>query len=302
MGVLKHYAQRVQSIVLDKNLGFAGGYNAGLKEINSDIYVLLNSDIEVTQGWLEPLIDSLGKATVAVCGPKIRSVNDRSKFEYAGGSGGYLDRHGYAFCRGRIFDVIEQDEGQYDDEIALAWISGCAMAIRAELFHQIGGFDDQFFAHYEEIDLCWRLRRSGYRILCVPESMVYHLGGGTMNYASPRKLFLNFRNSLFMLYKNLDGWLRFNKILTRLILDGLAGLVFLFEGKFKYIGSILSAHVDFYKNIARLQDQKKLEKRLIDKMKIGITRKDGHSSKSIIWNFFIRRRQTFNTLHRDEMA
>ena len=263
---------------------------------------MLNSDVEVTANWLQPLARTFTKNDVAVAGPKINSYRDKNAFEYAGASGGYLDRHGYAFCRGRIFDVIESDRGQYDCEQSIAWASGCAMAVRADLFHRVGGFDDQFFAHYEEIDICWRLRRAGYRILCAPSSQIYHLGGGTMQYASRQKLFLNFRNSLYMLYKNLSGWKRFRKIFIRLVLDGVAAFVFLFEGKYAYIGAILDAHRDLYKNLSKLHARQLMETNCIDEMRIGPPITDGNSRKSIIWNFFLRNRKTFTSLFADEKA
>ncbi len=295
--MIKDLSSRIQIIQLLENFGFAGGYNKGLKQIEADVYILLNSDIEVTENWTTPLLQRLNSdAHIGIVTPKIKSYNDKNLFEYAGASGGLLDKFGYAFCRGRIFDSIEEDQGQYDEEFKLAWASGCAFVIRSKLFHGLGGFDDSFFAHYEEIDLCWRLRRTGHHILSIPSSTVYHLGGGTMKYASPQKLYFNFRNSLYMLYKNLSGWVRIKKLLSRLILDGVAAIVFLIEGKFIYIKSILRAHYAFYTNLSRLNKTKISEFERISALRIGATVVDGEYSQSIIYNFFFKNKKRFDEL------
>ena len=186
--------------------------------------------------------------------------------------------------------------GQYDTPMAIAWGSGCALGIRASLFHSLGGFDPSFFAHYEEIDLCWRIRRAGYQVMCIPDATVYHLGGGTMKYASTQKLFYNFRNSLFMLYKNLSGWSRIKVIFSRLILDGVAGIVFFTEGKFNYIGAIFHAHFSFYKHIFLLNKTRTTDEKNIEAIRIAPPRFDGHFSSSLIWRFFIRKQKTFKKL------
>ncbi len=248
---------RISCLELSKNHGYAKGYNHALKEEDADYYVLLNSDVETPKGWLEPIIQYLeDHPRVAACQPKIRAYANKNAFEHAGASGGWMDIMGYPFCRGRILNVIEEDEGQYDDATEIFWASGAAMVIRAELFHKIGGFDDDYFAHFEEIDLCWRLKRAGYGIAVVPQSVVYHIGGGTLNYVSPNKTYLNFRNSLYTLFKNESKRNLFWIVFFRLILDGAAALLFLSQGKFDFIWMIIKAHIGFY---ARFRFGKKAE-------------------------------------------
>ena len=200
----------VRTIVLDRNYGFAGGYNRALEQVNNEYYMILNSDVEVTGGWLDRLVGFMDShAEAAACQPKLRAEHSRGMFEYAGASGGFLDRYGYPFCRGRLFDSVERDSGQYDDVCEVAWATGAALMIRRADYWRVGGFDERFFAHNEEIDLCWRLRNLGRLIYCVPQSVVYHVGGGTLPKGNPMKTFLNFRNNLTMLYKNLpDSELR----------------------------------------------------------------------------------------------
>ncbi len=213
----------VQTIELDRNYGFAEGYNKALRQIDAEYYVLLNSDVEVTEGWLTPLVSFMDEhPDVAACQPKLLAVHDRESFEYAGASGGYLDRYGYPFCRGRLFDTVERDNGQYDDVADVLWATGAALMIRSKDYWEAGGLDGRFFAHNEEIDLCWRLRIRGRRVCCVPQSCVYHVGGGTLPKSNPMKTFLNFRNNLTMLYKCLpDGELR-HVMRMRWFLDYLA--------------------------------------------------------------------------------
>ena len=202
LAMLRAHFPEVQLIVLDKNWGFAEGYNKALRQIEADYYLLLNSDIEVTHHWLTPMIELLDNhEDIAACQPKLLSIFDKDRFEYAGASGGFLDRYGYPFCRGRIFETVERDEGQYDYQTDVLWATGAALMIRAKDYWEAGGLDGRFFAHNEEIDLCWRLRIRGRRIVCLPESYVYHVGGGTLPKGNPMKTFLNFRNNLTMLYK-----------------------------------------------------------------------------------------------------
>lgn len=253
--VRANYPQ-IQIIVNESNGGFAKGYNDALKQVNADFYLLLNSDIEVTENWLDPLLKMMEDPTVAGCQPKVLSFHDKTLFEHAGASGGYLDRDYFPFCRGRIFDKFEFDEGQYDGETEVFWATGAALMIRSELFHLAEGFDEAFFAHMEEIDLCWRLKKQGYKFMVVPQSTIYHVGGGTLPYLSPRKSYLNFRNSLFMIIKNHDGFL-FPKLFHRLSLDGLAGLRFLLRGEWKHLGSVLNAHLAMYRRLPFLLKQRK---------------------------------------------
>ena len=234
---------------LEENFGYAGGNNRAAEIADGDILLFLNNDAEVTPKWLQPISKAFQNKEVAVIQPKILSVQEKNKFEYAGAAGGFIDWLGYPFCRGRIFDTVEIDEGQYDDRTTIFWASGAAFAIRKSVFHQLSGFDTDFEFHMEEIDLCWRLLKSGYKIIYEPESVIYHLGGGSLSEDSPRKVFYNYRNSLLMLLKNLDRFVAV-KILARLIFDGLSGLKFLLEGKPKSMVAIIKAHFSFYKLIA----------------------------------------------------
>ena len=202
--LLRQQFPEVKLILLEKNWGFAEGYNKALEQISAEYYLLLNSDIEVTPNWLSPLISFMDShQEVAACQPKLLSMSDRNQFEYAGACGGFLDRYGYPFCRGRVFETMERDEGQYDTPVEVLWATGAALFVRARIYKEVGGLDARFFAHNEEIDLCWRMRLLGYKIVCLPESKVYHVGGGTLPKSNPMKTYLNFRNNLTMLYKNL---------------------------------------------------------------------------------------------------
>ena len=233
---------------LEKNFGYAGGNNRGAKIAEGDILLFLNNDVEVTPQWLQPVVKAFNSADTAVVQPKIRSVRNRDHFEYAGAAGGYIDWLGYPFCRGRIFDTVEIDKEQYDDKANIFWASGAAFAIRKEVFNELGGFDTDFEFHMEEIDLCWRALKRDYNIVYEPGSVVYHYGGGSMPENSPRKVFYNFRNSLMMLLKNLDRFVAL-KILTRLTLDGLSGIKFLFNGKPENMIAVIKAHFSFYMQI-----------------------------------------------------
>lgn len=246
---LKRTCPEAGLIEFDRNYGFTGGYNRALGMIDALYYVLLNSDVEVTENWLEPLVDYMdGHPEVAACAPTLLSFENRDSFEYAGAAGGFIDRYGYPFCRGRILDCIERNEGQYDNALRVFWASGAALTVRADLFHRAGGLDEEFFAHMEEIDLCWRLQRMGYEIVNVPASKVYHVGGGALPVNSPRKLYLNYRNNLMMMYKNLDRN-RWAIIFARLLLDGLSALRYLFRWELAYFLAVFKAHRAFYCSI-----------------------------------------------------
>lgn len=248
----------VKVIKLPGNYGFAGGYNKALKEIESDIYIILNSDVKVSEGWLQPLVDMLQKEdNIAAAMPKIKSYRQPDSFEYAGAAGGCIDYLGYPFCRGRILDSLEKDHGQYNDEKEIFWATGACLAIKSEDFHSVGGFDEGFFAHMEEIDLCWRLKNNGKKIMYTPHSEVFHLGGGSLPNDSPRKLFLNFRNNLLLLYKNLPKRRLLPTILTRMILDGVAALQFLLKLKPNHFWSVLSAHFSFWSLLSKYRRIKK---------------------------------------------
>jgi GT2 family glycosyltransferase len=236
----------VRLIVLDKNYGFAEGYNRALEQVEAEYVVLLNSDVEVTPHWLEPLVEYMDThPEVAACQPKICSERNKEYFEYAGAAGGYLDKYGYPFCRGRIFDVVEKDEGQYDTVSSVFWATGAALFIRLKDYWEAGGLDGRFFAHMEEIDLCWRLRSRGRGIVCIPRSVVYHVGAATLKKENPRKTFLNFRNNLLMLYKNLPEKELKKVMFIRGLLDWVATFVFLLKGDGKNARAVWQARKEF---------------------------------------------------------
>lgn len=240
------------------NYGFARGYNEGLKHIDADYYVLMNNDIRTTENWLSPIIEWMEKnREVAVCMPKLLDDKNPAMFEYAGACGGFLDILGYPFCKGRIFLSIEKDEHQYDEVSEIFWATGACMIIKSDIFKLVGGFDDDFFAHMEEIDLCWRIKNIGFKVYVYPHSVVYHLGGGTLNKINPYKTYLNFRNSLLTLLKNHSSNTLILKIFLRLLLDGIAGMKFLLEGNGKHTISVIKAHVYFYTHLKRFWNKRK---------------------------------------------
>lgn len=277
---LKAYHPNVGLIEFDTNLGFTGGYNKALKELKSDYFLLLNSDVQVSDGWLEPLIRNMDiNSKIGICMPKIRSAFEPKNFEYAGACGGFIDVLGFPFCRGRILSNIETDNLQYNQNIEVFWASGAAFMIRSELFRSLGGFDDKFFAHMEEIDLCWRAKLAGYQVWVYPEAIVYHVGGGTLPNNSPKKLYFNYRNNLLMLYKNLPFPKIYIVMFIRMVLDGLSALVYLVQGKTKNFVSVLKAHRDFWK----MRPDVKRDK---DSVKRKIT---GIYNGSIVFSFFLSR-------------
>ena len=290
---LKETYPNLRVIINPSNGGFAKGYNDALVELEGqyDYYLLLNSDVEVTPNWLTPLVSTLDRhSNIAGVQPKVRSFHRKNYFEHAGAAGGFIDKNYYPFCRGRIFDHVEEDTGQYDSPCEVFWTSGACMLIRANVFHQLGGFDASFFAHMEEIDLCWRAKNQGYSFMIEPSSIVYHVGGGTLNYESPRKTFLNFRNSLFMIHKNYEGWL-FGKIFYRLVLDGIAGAKYAFSFKFKHVGAILKAHFAYYGERSALSKKRKEIKRLRNNpSRAGIFR------GSLLFNYFVKGVKKFDQL------
>jgi GT2 family glycosyltransferase len=279
----------IKLLKLPVNLGFAGGYNAALKEIKADNYILLNSDVEVSENWLPPLINQLAQDNQAACQPKILSFSNKEYFEYAGAAGGFLDKWAYPFCRGRIFDTCEKDKGQYNDTKTIFWATGACLAIKSKVFHEQGGFDERFFAHMEEIDLCWRINNTGLTITYVPESTVFHLGGGTLNKSNPRKTFLNYRNSLAMLFKNLPTNEVLPKLLIRLVLDGISGVKLLTEGKWQEFFAIIKAHFSFYGMIPYLIKKSKNNTRSSLKL----------YSNSIVWAYFVKGKRTYSELNHD---
>lgn len=276
----------VKVIENKKNEGYSGGYNFALQNICADYYILLNSDIEVSENWIMPVIDHMEKdKNIAACQPKIKKYDNKEYFEYAGASGGFLDKYGFPFCRGRIFSTLEKDKGQYDQPMEIFWATGACLFIRATSFHQAEGFDYDFFAHMEEIDLCWRLKNKGYKIMCIPQSTVYHVGGGTLNEGSPFKTYLNYRNNLLMLYKNLEKD-RFKIIFTRLILDGISSIKLIIDKKPLHILSILKAHIHFYMSMNAFK--KKRQNQFKAKL----------YPKSIVYAYFVKNKKKFNQLNK----
>jgi GT2 family glycosyltransferase len=269
------------------NGGYAKGYNDALKSIDADIYCLLNSDVEVTQNWLMPIIDIFkSEKNTAIIQPKLLDFKNKTKFEYAGAAGGFIDLFGYPFCRGRVFNHLETDKGQFNDVKEIFWASGACLFIRAKVYHQLEGFDEDYFAHQEEIDLCWRTQNIGYKIKYVGSSLVYHVGGATLQQANPHKTFLNFRNSLLNVVKNVPKkWFLF-VIFSRLLLDGIAGIKFIIELRPIHTWAIIKAHYSFYKNLNRFLKKRK-----------KILKKEGYNlHNSIVWQYFALGRKKFNQL------
>lgn len=286
------YTHQVEILKMDQNRGYCGGYNYALGKIEAQYFVLLNSDVEVTERWLEPVIALLkGDPTIAAAQPKILSHHEKNKFEYAGAAGGYIDVLGYPFCRGRIFSHLEDDHGQYDDTCQVFWATGACLFIRSEVFRESGGFDEDFFAHMEEIDLCWRLNQKGFKIYYQGKSKVYHVGGGTLSASNPRKTHLNFRNGLSLLIKHLPSRELLWKLPVRLMLDWSASLLFFMSSKPADALAVLTAHIAFFKNF-----RSDLKKRS-DTSKIDLAKKMvGQYSKLIPLQYFIFKRRTFSEL------
>lgn len=284
---VKEHFPTVKIVQNTENGGYAKGYNDALQHIEADVFCLVNSDIEVTENWLTPIIDIFSREeNTAAIQPKILDYKDKTKFEYAGAGGGFIDTFGYPFCRGRLFDHLETDNRQFDDTSKIFWASGACFFIRSSVFKELQGFDEDFFAHQEEIDLCWRANNKGYDIKYVGTSTVYHVGGATLDTLNPRKTYLNFRNSLLSLLKNLPTSKLFSVIFLRLVLDGLAAVKFLIELKPKHLFAILKAHFSFYKNFFKF-----LKKR-------GTSNKSHNYFfiKSVVWQYYALERKQFRDL------
>ncbi|HDR68716.1 MAG TPA: glycosyltransferase family 2 protein [Bacteroidaceae bacterium] len=289
---LEKYFPGIRIIRLDKNYGFSGGYNRALEQIRSRYFLLINSDMEVTRGWLEPMLEFMEKnPDVAACSPKILDYNRRKHFEYAGAAGGYIDKFGYAFCRGRIFDVLEEDNQQYDQTVETFWATGACFMVRAQVFQELKGFDEYFFAHMEEIDLCWRMKNIGYKICCVPASAVYHVGGGTLATGNPFKTYLNFRNNLLLLYKNLPRNKFYSTMFARLVLDAVSALRYLLRGDLKDFAAVVKAHISFH---IRKKSYRCFRK--TNKMTINSVNFTEIYSGSIVIDFFFLKNKTFSRL------
>jgi GT2 family glycosyltransferase len=284
---IKEFYPSVQIIENATNGGYAKGYNDALQQVDTDIYCLLNSDIEVTKNWLSPVIDVFkNDENTAIIQPKLLDYKDKSKFEYAGAAGGFVDLFGYPYCRGRVFNHLEADNGQFNDVSDIFWASGACLFIRSKIYHKLNGFDEDYFAHQEEIDLCWRTQNEGYSIKYVGASTVYHVGGATLQETNPHKTFLNFRNSLLNVVKNVPKqWFLF-VIFSRLILDGIAGIKFMIELRPIHTWAIIKAHFSFYKNFNTfLKKRKKLQKK-----------SDYNLHTSIVWQYFFLKRKKFKNL------
>ena len=281
----------VQIIQNDQNYGFTGGYNRVLQNVDADYFILLNSDVEVPSGWIEPVIALMeSDPLIAAAAPKIKAFTQKDHFEHAGAAGGYIDRFGYPFCRGRMFYQIEQDENQYQQSGEVFWASGAAMFVKKECWVAAGGFDDRFFAHMEEIDLCWRLKNMGYRIMYCAESEVYHVGGGTLNTENPFKTYLNFRNNLLLLKNNLSFWRALFTISIRIWMDLLAIIRFLNEGKRRDAWAVSRAHQNFVRHIFKKGMTK------IPNKRSNLPTLKGMYRRSIVWDFFVKKKSRFTEL------
>jgi GT2 family glycosyltransferase len=291
LAILAEKFPTVRTIVLDKNYGFAGGYNKALAKVEADYYVLLNSDVEVTAGWLQALITYMNlHKEVAACQPKIRAFYKRSHFEHAGASGGFIDRFGFPFCRGRILGFAEEDKGQYDTSTDIFWATGACLVIRSKNYWEVGGLDDEFFAHMEEIDMCWRLKSRGYRIVCIPQSTVYHMGGGTLNVESPRKTYLNFRNNQLMLYKNLPEKLLRKTMFWRFVFDYVAAIQLFLSGKTANAKSVFTARRDFKRMLPDFEAKRK------ENLLHSVTNNESDIyQESIVLNYYLKGKKTFSS-------
>ena len=286
---LRQHFPEIKIILNKSNLGFASGYNTALREVKSDYYVLLNSDVEVTDNWLLPVIELMDKnQRIAACQPKIRSYHQKEKFEYAGAAGGFIDKYGYPFCRGRIFTSIEKDEHQYDDAKEIFWATGACLFVRSSVFHQLGGFDEEFFAHMEEIDLCWRMNSAGYQIMYCPSSTVFHIGGGTLPKNNPCKTYFNFRNNLMMIYKNADPTKLYSILLFRSVFDFLAAMLFLFTNGWKDCRAVMKAH-SYFRMYKKRNPRK--NKQPVSDLSVQLI-----YPKSILFSYFFFRKRKFSDL------
>ena len=281
-------------IILDKNYGFADGNNKALQQAESEYVVLLNSDVETTPGWLQTVISFMDShPEVAAVQPKIRSYREKNRFEYAGAAGGFIDRYGYPFCRGRILEIVEEDKGQYDTPASLFWATGACLCIRKKDYVEAGGLDARFFAHMEEIDLCWRLNARGRSVMCLPSSVVYHVGGASLSKDNPRKMYLNFRNNLLMLHKNLPQPVYLSTFLIRYFFDLLAYLHLLLRGDFKSAYAVIEAHTDFLKMRSSYQSirRENLKKTTVQCIPVQYR-------KSILLDFYLRGKKTYDSIFR----
>ncbi len=291
--IAEHFPE-IRVIVNKSNGGFSKGYNDAFKLIDAEYYCLLNSDIEVTPNWIDPIIKLMDSdPNIAICQPKIRSWHEPEKFEYAGAAGGFIDKYGYPFCRGRMFMDLEVDHGQYNDTCEIFWATGACMFVRAELYHKYGGLDEDFFAHMEEIDFCWRMKNLGYKVMYCPDATVFHIGGGTLPKKSSRKTYLNFRNNIFLLYKNLPS----NKLIpvfsVRFVLDGVAAVRFLFDSGVADTFAVFKAHLHFYLYLKRnLKKRKKIPHLHVSQI----------LNKNLVMEYYLRKKKLFSDLNKEDFS
>lgn len=280
----------VRIIKLQKNWGFAEGYNRALKHVDAKYYLLLNSDVEVTEGWLDPLLSIMeADPSIAACQPKLLDYKRKTHFEYAGASGGFMDCYGYPYCRGRIFDTVEEDKGQYDTPCEIFWATGAALLVRSNCYWEVGGLDGRFFAHMEEIDFCWRLRARGHRIVCIPQSAVFHVGGATLSRSNPRKTFLNFRNNLLMLYKNLPAQRLRRVMMMRAFLDYVAAVKFLLSGDIKDFKAVVKARREYRKMRHDFLSDR------IENIRCSVCENIPQmSNRSILWEYYVKGNRLFS--------
>ncbi|MBQ2786402.1 MAG: glycosyltransferase family 2 protein [Bacteroidaceae bacterium] len=280
----------VRIITLQKNWGFAEGYNRALKHVDAKYYLLLNSDVEVTEGWLDPLLSIMeADPSIAACQPKLLDYKRKTHFEYAGASGGFMDCYGYPYCRGRIFDTVEEDKGQYDTPCEIFWATGAALLVRSNCYWEVGGLDGRFFAHMEEIDFCWRLRARGHRIVCIPQSAVFHVGGATLSRSNPRKTFLNFRNNLLMLYKNLPAQRLRRVMMMRAFLDYVAAVKFLLSGDIKDFKAVVKARREYRKMRHDFLPDR------IENIRCAVCENIPQmSNRSILWEYYVKGNRLFS--------
>ncbi|RZL42253.1 MAG: glycosyltransferase family 2 protein [Pedobacter sp.] len=287
---LKQYYPQIEIIINDKNYGFAEGYNQALAKVTADYFVLLNSDVEVPENWIKPVIDVMqSNDKIAAAQPKIKWQQNKEMFEYAGAAGGFIDSFGFTFCRGRIFDQLEEDKGQYDNNIPVFWASGAAFFIKSSAWKEAGGLDGDLFAHMEEIDLCWRLKNKGYKVVCCTAAEVYHVGGGTLDASSPFKNYLNFRNNLIIMQKNLPFGEAAIKVFARLWIDLLALFQFLFKGQFAFAFSINKAHYHFFKAFFTTAAKRTTRQ-------LPLAKHEGVLNGSIVWKYFATKKKKFSDL------
>lgn len=288
---------QIRIVQNDQNYGFAQGYNEALKQIDAEYYCLLNSDIEVCENWIQPVISLMdSNPDVAICQPKLLSYYDRNKFEYAGAAGGYIDGYGYPFCRGRIFETVEEDKGQYNDVHEIFWATGACMFVRAELYHKYGGLDNDFFAHMEEIDFCWRIKRAGYKVMYCPDAKVYHIGGGTLPKHSPRKTYLNYRNNIMLLHKNMPKPRLYWVLLLRIGLDIVASIRFLLDSGWGDFAAVFRAYGYIISHLRKISRKRHRSIETRTGKQVNVQQVPDQYKNLIVLDYYLRGKKRFSQL------